>query len=308
MTLVFKSDPDRGPEWAAVLAEKAPDLPFRIWPDVGDPEQVRYYAGWDLPAGMRDTYPNLEVIFALGAGIEKYDFSAIPPDLPLVRMVEPGISGGMAEYVTMAVLSLHRQLIDYIDQQRNQVWKALRVYPASKSRVGVMGLGELGQSALRALAPFGFPLRGWSRSQHRIEGVRCYAGRAALPEFVAECDILVCLLPLTDSTRGILDGELFAALPRGASIVNASRGGNLVEADLLSALDSGHLRSAVLDVCRQEPLPAGHPFWTHPRILLTPHIATQTQSDTASLVVLDNIRRHQRGEPMLNVVDRGRGY
>jgi glyoxylate/hydroxypyruvate reductase A len=171
-----------------------------------------------------------------------------------------------------------------------------------------MGLGLLGQAVLDRLKHFGFPLAGWNRSPRTIEGVSCYAGTLALPDFLAQTDILVCLLPLTDETRGILNTNLFEALPRGAHLVNVGRGGHLVEADLLEALERGQLSGAMLDVAEQEPLPAGHPFWSHPKILLTPHIASMTTPETAVEFVLDVIDRHRRGETLPGLVDRQRGY
>jgi glyoxylate/hydroxypyruvate reductase A len=223
-------------------------------------------------------------------------------------MVEPGIVNGMIEYVTMSVLALHRNLIDYFRAQAVGIWQAIEVDPASARSVGVMGLGVLGQAVLERLGPFGYPRYGWNGSPKTIPGVTCYTGRQTLERFLAPCDILVCLLPLTGETRGILDRRLFAALPRGASLINVGRGGHLDSQALLEALDSGHLSAAILDVCEPEPLPPLHPFWTHPRILLTPHIASMTQPETAALVLLENIRRHRRGEPLRDVIDRSKGY
>jgi len=207
-----------------------------------------------------------------------------------------------------AVLALHRDLLDFISQQKQQVWREIRITPAKRRRVGVMGLGQLGQAVLERLEAFGFPRLGWNRSLREIEGVTCYAGIDTLPDFLAQTDILVCLLPLTDETRGILNADLFARLPRGACLVNVGRGPHLVEADVLAALDSGVLSGAVLDVTDPEPLPAGHPFWSHPRILLTPHNASMTTPDTAVDYVLDVIARHRRGEDLPGLVDRSRGY
>jgi len=309
MSLVFKSDPVRGEEWRKIVARRAPDLDFHIWPETGDPANVRYLVAWDIPDNVKVLFPGLEVIFATGAGIDHIDFSRIPPEIPTVRMVESGISAGMAEYVVMSVLGAHRHLIDYIAQQRDGKWQEQRVVPASKRTVGVMGTGVLGTKVLEALAPFQFKLRAWSKTPRSLgENVRSFSGVAALDEFLSGCDILICLLPLTDQTRGLLDARCFAILPRNAVVINASRGGNLVEADLIAALDRGHLSGAILDVAQVEPLPAGHPFWTHPRILLTPHIATMTQPETAAEVVLQNIERHLQGLPLFNVVDRQRGY
>jgi glyoxylate/hydroxypyruvate reductase A len=308
VTIVFKSDPVRGAEWQAILAERAPDMPFHIWPELGDPATVRYLIAWDVPENVLGLFPNLELIFAVGAGVDHLDFSTLPPEIPVVRMVEPGITNGMVEYVTLAVLAAHRHLIDYIASQRQATWSPIRVVAANRRRVGVMGFGVLGKAVLRALAPFGFRLSAWSRSGGSLDGVVCYTGRDELPRFLSGCDILVCLLPLTPETRGILNARTFSALPAGATVVNASRGGMLVDNDLLTALDSGHLAGAVLDVFDPEPLPADHPFWSHPRILMTPHIATMTQPATAAPVVLEAIRRHQRGEPIDNVIDPRRGY
>jgi glyoxylate/hydroxypyruvate reductase A len=223
-------------------------------------------------------------------------------------MLEPGIAETMVEYVTMAVLALHRDLLHFISQQKEQVWREIRITPAKRRRVGVMGLGQLGQAVLDRLKAFDFPLLGWNRSPREVEGVTCYAGTDTLPEFLAQADILVCLLPLTDETRGILNADLFARLPRGAGLVNVGRGPHLVQADFLAALDSGALSGAVLDVADPEPLPAGHPFWSHPRILLTPHNASMTSPDTAVDFVLDVIARHRRGEELPGLVDRRRGY
>jgi glyoxylate/hydroxypyruvate reductase A len=262
----------------------------------------------DATGKIATTFPNLELVFSIGAGVDQFDFSQLPPRVPLIRMLDPGIAESMIEYVTMAVLALHRDLIHFVAQQREQIWREIRVTQAAKRRVGVMGLGLLGQAVLERLKIFGFPLAGWNRSQRSIADVSCYAGEQGLGDFLARTDILVCLLPLTGETRGILNAGLFEALPRGAQLVNVGRGGHLVEEDLIDALERGLLSAAVLDVAEHEPLPPGHPFWNHPRILLTPHIASMTTPETAVEFVLETIGRHSRGEALPGRVDRERGY
>jgi glyoxylate/hydroxypyruvate reductase A len=308
MSFVYKSDPARGRLWAEVFARDAPQLPFHIWPDIGDPLQVRFLAAWEPPADIREVFPNLQVLFSSGAGVDQFDLSKLPGDLPVVRMVEPGIINGMVEYVSWAVLALHRDMLHYQRQQRRAQWTAVPVRPAAQCRVGVLGLGSLGQAALTKLHGYGFDCAGWSRSRHTLDGVRCYAGSDELAAFLARTDVLVCLLPLTTETRGFLNAGLFAQLPRGAGLVHVGRGPQLVAQDLLSALAQGQLADAVLDVTDPEPLPPGHAFWQHPNIWLTPHIASMTQPGTAAQVVLDNLRRFEAGEPMVGRVDRARGY
>ncbi|KVK89277.1 2-hydroxyacid dehydrogenase [Burkholderia sp. MSMB1498] len=308
MTFVYKADPARGAQWARLFAEKAPDVPFRLWPDIGDPSAVRYLAAWQPPDDPLRLMPNLEVVFSVGAGVDQFDLSCVPAHVPVVRMIEPGIVEGMVEYVMQAVLTIHRDMFDYAALQRMQVWRAKPVRAAASRRVGVLGLGMLGQAVLDALRRFGFPCAGWSRSPRTLEGVDCYAGETGLAALLARSDILVCLLPLTPETRGLLDMPLFDALPDGASLIHVGRGPQLVEAALLDSLSSGKLDSAIVDVTDPEPLPAGHPFWTHPRIRITPHIASATRPDTAVDAVLANLARHRAGEPMVGVVDRARGY
>jgi len=223
-------------------------------------------------------------------------------------MVEPGIVQGMVEYVTHAMLDLHRDMPAYRRAQQRRQWQPLQVRTAAECSVGVLGLGSLGQAVLAQLVGLGFDAAGWSRSHRDLPGVRCHAGEDQLDAFLARTQILVCLLPLTDSTRGMLNATLFAKLPRGASLVHVGRGPQLAAADLLRALDAGQLAEAVLDVTDPEPLPETDPLWSHPRVRITPHIASMTQPHTAARVVIDNLRRHARGESLVGLVDRARGY
>ena len=308
MTFLYKADPVRGAEWARLFAQKAPDLPFHIWPETGDPLAVRYLAAWEPPAALATTFPNLDVLFCTGAGIDHIDLSTVPASVPVVRMIEPGIADGMVEYVTLSVLAVHRDWFAYGRQQQHKLWQPLRVQAAASRRIGVLGLGVLGKAVIARLHSFGFACAGWSRSKHELEGIDCYAGANELPEFLARTDILVCLLPLTDTTRGMLDRKLFDALPPGAALINVGRGGHVVQPDLLQALDAGKISTAILDVTDPEPLPPGHPFWNHPRVMLTPHIASETQPETAVDAVLANIARHRNSEPLIGLIDRGRGY
>jgi len=308
LSVLYRADASRGRVWAQFFATAAPDIDFRVWPNVGDPARVEYLIAWDVPAPFVASLPNLKVVFSSGAGVDHIDFSAVPPHIPIVRMVEPGIVNGMIEYVTMSVLALHRDLFDYARRQAQGVWRQIEVHPAGARTVGVMGLGVLGQAVLERLGTFGFQLRGWNRSPREIPGVSCYVGEDSLNLFLARCDILVCLLPLTAATRGILNARVFGALPRGASIINVGRGAHLETQALIEALDSGQLSWAILDVVDPEPLPGSHPFWRHPRVVITPHVASMTQPDTAAAVLLENLRRYQRGEPLRHVIDRARGY
>jgi glyoxylate/hydroxypyruvate reductase A len=308
MTFLYKANPVRGAEWGRHFAALAPDTPFHLWPDIPDPAAVRYLATWVPPDDIAGTFPNLELVFSVGAGVDQFDFTKVPDHVPLVRMLEPNIAESMVEYVSLAVLALHRDLPRFLSQQRREVWQEIQITAAARRRIGVMGLGQLGQAVLGRLRAFGFPLAGWNRSARAIDGVECYTGTDSLPAFLARTDILVCLLPLTDETRGILDARLFSALPAGAMLVNVGRGGHLVQDDLLAALDGGHIAAAMLDVVDPEPLPAGHPFWQHEKIILTPHIASMTHPETAVRFVLDTIARHRSGAPLPGLVDRSRGY
>lgn len=308
MHILYKSDPQRGALWQQWLAQHAPDIQLHLWPETGDPLEVEMLIAWQPPERLLETFPNLKALLSVGAGADQFDLAALPPDLPVVRMIEPGLTQGMVEYVTFAVLGIHRDMVRYLQQQRDAQWQGHSVRPAGARRVGVMGLGELGQAALRQLAALGFDCAGWSRTPRQLDGVRCFHGAAQLGAFLARSDILVCLLPLTAETRGLLNHDLFAQLPPGAALVQAGRGAQLNHADLLAALDSGRLGAAVIDVTDPEPLPPSHPFWRHPALWLTPHIASQTQNESAVAALLENLRRYQRGEPMIGLIDRARGY
>ncbi|WP_045047973.1 2-hydroxyacid dehydrogenase [Rouxiella chamberiensis] len=314
-TILYKSDPARGALWQRILADIAPQYRFIQWTDLdfsrGDPAvfaEVEYLVVWMPPEGLAQRFPQLKVLFSIGAGVDQFDLGALPAGLPVVRMVEPGLTQGMVEYVTFAALGLHRDMPRYLRQQREQQWKSHPMVSASKRRIGVMGLGELGEATLKMLMNFGFECHGWSRSGKAIEGVTGWAGVEQLAQFLAHSDILVCLLPLTADTRGMLNAELFALLPQGASLIQVGRGAHLVADDLLAALDCGQLGAAVLDVTDPEPLPADDALWSHPAVWITPHIASQTQPETAVNALLANLQCFEQGRPMQGEIDKIRGY
>ena len=308
MSFVYKGDPVRGAVWAEVFRQEAPEQDFRLWPEIGDPAQVSHLAAWQAPPDLATLFPALQTLFSLGAGVDQFDLAQLPSSVTLVRLVDSALTAGMTEYALWAVLSLHRDAPEYLEAQRRRVWAPKPSVLASERTVGVMGLGELGRAVLTALAPLGFRLRGWSRSPREIEGVGCFSGAAGLSEFLSRCEVLVCLLPLTSETLGVLNSELFARLPKGAGLVNLGRGGDLVEADLLEALAQSKISAAVLDVASEEPLPAAHPFFAHPQILLTPHIAAMTHPKSAARAVIANLRRTAAGLAAEGAVPRDRGY
>ena len=308
MALVFISPDDPPDLWQAELTRRMPELEVRIWPETGDPAGVEVALVWQPPPGALQRFPNLKAMLSLGAGIDGLLADPTLPDLPLARMVDPSLTRGMSEYVLAAVLRHHRRLDRFALAQARGEWAFEFPKEASERRVGIMGLGTLGSDAARVLKGHGFDVAGWSRSGRGVADVRCYGGLEGLGPFLAQSEILICLLPLTVDTRDILNANLFEQLPQGACVINVARGAVLVDEDLLDALDRAHLGGATLDVFREEPLPADHPFWRHPQILVTPHVASYCQPASAADNVVANIRRALRGEPLAHQVDRARGY
>ncbi|MBR0559778.1 2-hydroxyacid dehydrogenase [Neokomagataea anthophila] len=308
MSFVLKSTEERARLWKPMFARELPELPFYTWPETGDPQKVRYIAAWQPPENLAELFPNLEILFSVGAGVDQLNLAAVPRGVRVVRMMEPGLAEGMIEYVLWAVLSYHRNMFHYARQQRKQVWQGAPNVSSGLFRVGVMGMGALGIPVLEKLAQFGYVCNGWSRSRHNIPGIKSYAGPDELDDFLVSTNVLICLMPLTDATRGVLNRELFAKLPKGACLINCGRGGHLVQDDLIQALDEGQLSQAVLDVTDPEPLPDRHPFWEHPLIFLTPHIASSSRVETGGEMIFNNIMRYEKGLNMLGEIDKISGY
>lgn len=309
MVLVFYSDLDDPRPWRAALTGALPQLDFRVWPECGARDEIDYALVWRPPPGMLAQLPRLKAILSLGAGIDHlFDDPHLPRGLPITRMVDAGMAVQMSEYALYGVLHFHRSMDRYAQLQHRGEWRQLPAVPAAQRSVGVMGLGVLGADFARKCAAVGFRVIGWSRSPKEIPGVRAYSGAAEVDAFLAATQILVNFLPLTAQTEGLLDARLFARLPRGAYLVNLARGKHVVEPDLLRALDSGQLDGAMLDVFVREPLPAEHPFWRHPKVVVTPHVAAQAIATLMVEQVVDNIRRLESGATPVGLVDVARGY
>jgi len=309
MKLLFCSHLDDPNEWIPELKRHMPDLDIEVWPEVKDRAGIDAILVWLPPAeGGLAQFPNLKAIQSLGAGVNQLDLKSLPRHVPLARLVDPGLNISMRDYCVWAVLRHYRGLDMHAEHQPQKKWVYYIPLPKSAVSVGIMGLGELGGEVARAVADLGFSVRGWARSPKKLDGVACFSGADGLKEFAGKTDILICLLPLTPETRGILARPLFEMLPKGAKIINVGRGDHLVEPDLLAALASGQIACATLDVFSKEPLPAEHPFWSHPKVTVTPHVAAFGAAVTAAPVVVENLRRAMARKPLLNQVDIDRGY
>lgn len=309
MILVVK--PGRLPveHWLEAFAAKMPELEVRVWPDVGDRAEVDVLFTVRIAKGEVARFPNLKFVSLIAAGADRLLADPdIPGHLPIVRAVNPEMALTMKAWVVYQVVRHHREMARYEADQAAHRWNRLAVVPPRKVRIGIMGLGVLGGAAARALVDFGFDVAGWTRRGRGIEGIEDFIGLDGLRPFLARSDILVSILPFTTDTDGVLDADAFAALPKGAYVINCGRGELVVEDDLKMALDSGHLSGAALDVFRQEPLPPDHPFWAHPLITITPHNASTGSAWYAVDVVIENIRRLEAGQPLVATVDREAGY
>lgn len=306
--LVFCSAYDSSAAWGAALKRHLPDLDLRVWPDIGNAEEVRHALVWLPPSGFFAALPNLELIINLGAGADAILGHPELPDVPVVRIADPEMSRMMASYVVLSVLRYYRDFPEFERAQKAGHWRYIHPREPREVRVGVMGLGELGRVAASELARWGFEVRGWARTRKEIEGVTTFAGEDGLGDFLRDLEIVVVMLPLTSETRGLIDSAFLARMPRGVKLVNVARGEIIDEAALLAALESGRVAAATLDAFASEPLPADHPFWGMEEVLVTPHLASVAIPSTAAAQVADNIRRARAGLPLINEVGRVRGY
>ncbi|GAB3545213.1 glyoxylate/hydroxypyruvate reductase A [Noviherbaspirillum agri] len=310
MRILFYSQTDDPAKWLPALAAALPEADLRAWQE-GDDDPADYALVWKPPAAMLQGRTDLKGIFNLGAGVDAIlqMEDTLPAGVPVIRLDDAGMAVQMAEYVTHAVLRYYRRFDELDGRARAGEWRRdVRPFQKSDFPVGILGLGVLGAKVAQALLPFDFPLRAWSRSRKEVPGVDCYAGDAELDAFLRSTRVLVCMLPLTSSTVGILNRANLQKLRAGAYLVNVARGAHLVEEDLLTLIDEGHVAGATLDVFRTEPLPKDHPFWTEPRITITPHVAAFTLLDESVHQIATKIRALQRGEPVAGIVDRMKGY
>lgn len=309
MTILYADDPNDAGAWAKAIAALDSRLELRFWPDWGDASEIDFViVGGKAPGDLR-RFGNLRAIQSTWAGVNHLlTDPGLPPERPLARMVDRGLTVSMTEYVVMHALDQARRGPQLRAAQRARQWLDLPQRLPGDIRIAVLGLGALGVDAGNRLRDLGFDMRGWSRSPKSLPGITCFAGMDELPSCLMDAEILICLLPLTDETRGILNAGTFAHLKRGASLIHAARGAHLVEADLLQALADGRLSHAVIDVFATEPLPPEHAFWKHPAVTVTPHVAAITRPGTGAEDIVENYGRAMRGEALINQVDRAQGY
>lgn len=304
--LVFYSKFDDPVEWGAVLKAELPSLDFRVYPDIGNPDEVRFVLAWQPYPGFFQPFRNLSLVVNLGAGIDSLAGRPDLPDVPISRLSDSGMIALMRSYVMFAVIRYARDFPDFEQAKRLHEWRYIHPRPLHRIKVGVLGLGHLGAAVASALAGAGFDVRGWDQMPKDVAGVDCRTGD--LDTFLSDVEILVNMLPLTASTRGLIGKQVFDALPKGAKFVNASRGLVVDEPALVEALRSGQVGGATLDVFWTEPLPADHPFWAMENVLITPHLASITIPEAAARDVAESIRRVSAGGQALHLVQPARGY
>lgn len=307
-TVFFNSDLDDPQAWQSTLQAAIPDLDFIIGPDCDHPETVDVALVWTPPPQGLRAFPNLRAVLSLGAGVDQLRLAELDPRIPVARLIDGTLTQRMVEYCLTAVFHFHRHMHLHAANQAKRQWTFIAPVSASSRQVLVLGLGELGSAVARALVQQGFQVTGWSRGPKQIAGVQCCHGEEGLAQALGACDVVINLLPLTAQTAGLLNREFFARLRPQACLVQVGRGGHLVEADLLAALDQGQLAGALLDVFGLEPLPFSHPFWSHPRLRITPHVASLSDPEQSATTVVNNIHRAMRGERLQHAIDRSIGY
>ncbi len=284
------------------------NLEVDIWPKVKNKDRVTFAVAWNHPKNVLGNYPNLKAVSSLGAGVNHLlNDESLPENVKLARLITPSLKNEMAEYVLQAVLAYRHHTTRYADQKREAFWDKHKLIPKEDSVVGILGFGEMGSSVADLLMLNGYKVNTWSRSKKDYEGITSYS-KDELNEFLNNTNILICTLPLTVETQGILDLELFKKLKKPAYLINAGRGQHLIEEDLIYAIDTGVLAGAWLDVFEEEPLPSNHLFWNRPKIMITPHIAAVTDSNEAAEQIIENYKRSLSGMEMVNSVDRKKGY
>ncbi len=306
MKILFCASATKAAPWVDALRSALPHATVDEW-HPGAPH-ADHAVVWAPPQQFLDEQPKLKGIFNIGAGVDGLLRLSLPTEALVVRIDDGGMAVQMAEFVCHALIRHFRELDCYEDDVRHGAWSYRKPSNREQFPVGIMGLGVLGERVAQAVAQFEFPVRGWSRAQKDLPGVRCYAGTEQFDDFLAATKVLVCLLPLTPETENIMNAKSMGRLMPGGYVINVARGSHLVEDDLIALLDSGHLAGATLDVFRTEPLPPGHPFWNHPKVTVTPHTAARTLRGETVAQIARKIGAFQRGEPLAGVVDRQRGY
>lgn len=309
MSVVIIRQDGKIESWKAVLGRLAPEINFYSYQEDHPREEIEVAMAWKHPTGIFKEYPSLQYVASFGAGVDfLLEDPEFPPGIPITRVVDPVLASDMSEFVIGAILSHLKNLYQYKTDQLNSVWKPLPYKRITDVKVGIMGLGELGTALSKDLISLGFRVLGWSRTSKNMNGITSFAGPGEQSQFLGQSDILVCLLPLTNETRGILNRSLFEQLPKGAYVINVARGGHLVDHDLIDMLNTEHLSGACLDVFHEEPLDKKHPFWNHPKIFMTPHIASVSDVNAVAPQLLENYRRFKEGLPLLNEVSTTSGY
>ncbi len=309
MAILVLSNPLPSAPFAEALRRAAPGLPVWTEADQPPPEAVEALLAWRLKPGTVPACPRLKLLCSTGAGVDKLTGTGdLPAELPITRVVDPEQGVQMAQYAVAVTLAHTRELARYAEQQAQARWLRHPVRGAAQCRIGLLGLGAVGQAMARAFQALGYPVAGWSRSLRAVPGVQCHAGEAGLAAMLAATDVLVCALPLTPQTHGLLNARTLGHLPRGAFVVNVGRGEQLVEADLQALLDDGHLSGAALDVFEREPPAPDDWVWRHPRVRATPHIAAQASFDTVAAQCLAALQAVREGRRPLHAIDRAAGY
>lgn len=309
MSLLFVA-PDRNlSAWEKHIHRIDPNIEIDIWPAIKNKDRVQFAVCWNQPKHLLDSFPNLKAVSSLGAGVDHLlSDESLPESIEVARIVSSSLVQQMKEYVLGAVINIQRNMPQYIRQSDQGKWKIHHHELSENLRIGIMGLGAMGRPVAGQLAKTGYQVAGWTRSRKELEDIECFAGPDELSDFLSDINILVCLLPLTDATRDILDLDIFKELPSDAWIINAARGEHLVDEDLIYALDSNLLQGAWLDVFKEEPLPDKHAFWNRSNIIITPHIASITQPAEAAEQIVENYKRALSGMNLRNAVDKKKGY